>query len=266
MRLIGETWQALWRNNRGGGLLTLAFWYTLVTSLYQYLAASRLGPLIPKSLTQAVAHPGTVVALAHLPTGLWVKIALVYLTFLLIVVPFTVGGLYGGIAAALRDKSLHMRYFAFFRFGYLNFWRALAQIVLAFLYSALVFALILGIIWLASVVGGSAVGVAGLIAVVGLLLWLVGTLLYWFGRTFMTEESPSRGWKVAIRWGVGRLGWLIGNMVVLIVMLFAVVLAVLLIAHAVPGLGAILLVLVVGMIAPAFIGTYAMELYQRFAD
>ena len=268
MRLIRETWAELWRNNRGGGVLTLAFWYTVVTSLYQYLVASRLGPSLPHSLANLVNRPGTLTSLPHLPGSLWFKLVLVYLTFLVIVLPYTVAGLYGGIASAMRERPKFTGFLAFFRFGYLNFWRALGQIITAIIYSCVALALMIGVFAGLSVIGAhnAVFNAVALIVAVLVALWLVGTLLYWFGRTFGTGSPSIQGFLPSMRWGFSHLGQLYGQILLLLGLLLAALYVAALLARVIPLLGPALLVLAIGMVAPAFLATYAILLFKRSAN
>ncbi|MCY0899034.1 MAG: hypothetical protein OWU33_08900 [Firmicutes bacterium] len=264
MNLIRDTWRELWQRNRGGGLLTLAFWYTMLTALYQYFVASRLGPSLPASLQKMMAHPGVITSFPHLSHALWVKLLLVYVTFLLVVLPYAVGGLYGGIAAALRDRPQYTGFLAFFRFGYLHFWQALGQLLLTIAYTLVLLLALTGVFVVLSLVGGSNPVVAALLVIVALLvmLWLVGTLLYWFGYTFGTGQSPLKGWWPTVRWGLGHLKLLYGRMILLVGLLLATLFVVEILAAGIPVIGAIIMVLVMGMIVPAFLATYALLFYQ----
>ncbi len=264
MDLIRESWRELWQNNRNGGFLTLAFWYTMLTSLYQYLVASRLGPSLPKSLTNFVTHPGVVTTFPHLSSNLWLKLILVYLTFLLIIVPYAVGGLYGGIASALKTRPQGGTFFlAFFRFGYQNFWKALGQIVLGLCLVAVVLLVLTALYLGVAAVGGGAMGVVFIVILAAVMLWMVGTLLYWFGFTFDTGESPARGLVPALRWSFTHLGQLYARMVLLLGLLIATLLVATFISSTVPFLGALVMVLLVGMVVPAFMAVYALLLYRQ---
>ncbi|PSR23132.1 MAG: hypothetical protein C7B45_04110 [Sulfobacillus acidophilus] len=266
MGLIRDSWRELWARNRGGGFLTLAFWYTLVITLYQYLVASRLGPALPKSLTDMVTHPGSVTTLPHLSSALWIKLVLVYVTFLIIILPYVVGGLYGGIAAAIRERPQFTGFLAFFRFGYVNFWRALGQILLAIAYAVIVMAVLAGVVIGLSALDGqsTALGILAVIIVIVGVLWMIGTLLYWFGFTFSLEETPMHGWIPALRWSTSHMGRLFGHIVLLMGLLLAGILVMTLIAELIPIIGTIISVLALGMVLPAFLATYAVLLYQEF--
>lgn len=268
MNLIRDTWRELWRRNRGGGLLTLAFWYTMLISLYQYLVASRLGPSLPKSLRDILEHPNALVSFPHLSGSLWFKIILVYLTFLFIVVPYAVGGLYGGIARAMgrSPEGMMTGFLSFFRYGYVNFWRALSQILLAVLYGGVVIAILTGFYVAASLVTGVlSIVTTSLFALIlfALVLWTMATLLYWFGYTFSTDESPVRGFLPAVTWGLTHLGKLYARILVLAVVVMATLVITTLMSSLIPLIGPIILVLVLGMVFPAFMGTYAMLLFQE---
>lgn len=261
--LIGESWRELWRRNRGGGFLTLAFWYTLLTSFYQYLVASRLGPSFPKGFTNLVSHPYVINTL-HLSGSLWLRLILVYLTFLLIIVPFGMGALYGGIASAFRTRPQFTSFFAFFRFGWINFWRALGQLVLAIIYGALLTVVVLLMFALLSGLGTMG-AVIGLVIAIAALIWMVGTLLWWFGFTFYTEQSPVVGFWPAMRWGATHRGRLFSSTILLLGLLLATIMVAALLETAIPVIGAMVMVLVVGMVVPAFLVVYALLLYGQSA-
>ncbi|MCY0878201.1 MAG: hypothetical protein OWU84_04605 [Firmicutes bacterium] len=268
MNLIRETWQELWQRNRGGGLLTLAFWYTMLTALYQYLVFSRLGPSLPASLQKLLSHPGAISSFPHLSHALWIKLALVYVTFLVVILPYAVGGLYGGIASALRERPQRTGFLAFFRFGYLHFWQALGQLLLAIVYGVVLLLAMTGVFVVLTLVGGNNPIVAVILVILAVLvmLWLVGTLLYWFGFTFGTGQSPLKGWLPALRWGFGHLRLLYGRMALLVGLLLATLLVFEFLAAGIPIIGPVLWILVMGMIVPAFLATYALLFYQTAAE
>lgn len=245
--------------------MTLAFWYTIITTIYQYLVASRIGPALPKSVTNFLTHPGSVAAFPPLSSSLIAKLVLVYLTFLLIILPYAVGGLYGGIASALETQPKFSGFFSFFRFGYINFWRSLTQIVLAFLYILIVIGIAVGIIMGVSLALGSVSGAVAIIIMIAAVFWLASTLLYWFGFTFSTQEMPIHGLLLAMRWSSTHVGLLLARIFVLLVLLFATMLVVTLIALGIPIIGEIIEVLVVGMVLPAFLATYAVLFFQESA-
>lgn len=264
MGLLRDSWVALWRGNRGGGILTMAFWYTLITTLYEYLVASRLGHSLPQSLTRLVRHPG-VVTLPHLAAPLVVKLILVYLTFLIIILPFTIGGLYGGVAEVIHGKPQFLGFLAFFRFGYRNFWRAWTQILLALCYAVVLFAVLFGLIaGLGALVPKSSVmAVIAVIIIVAGLLWLAGTLMYWFGQTFSTDVPPLKGWFASLGRAARNPLRMYGQIILLVVTLMVALMVLTFLANTIPFVGEILLVLVLGMMAPAFVAIYAILSYQH---
>jgi xanthosine utilization system XapX-like protein len=266
MDLVRGSWLELWRRNRGGGILTLAFWYTLVTTLYWYLVAVRLRPELPQSFLRMVAHPSAAAVMPHFSATLLTKLGLFYLTFLVVILPFSVGGLYGGVASAIRETPEYTSFLAFFRYGYLNFWRALTQVVLGLVYAALVIGVLVGIFLALSAVaaGGPIPGIVAVIVGAVGILWLVGTALYWFGQTFASQVAPARGWLTSVRWGLDHAGRLMSSTILLVGLLIAGFYVTSLMAAFIPVLGEVLLVLVVGMVIPAYLATYAVLLYQQF--
>ncbi len=264
MGLLRDTWLALWRGSRGGGILTMAFWYTLIITLYEYLVASRLGHSIPQGLTRLIKHPG-VVALPHLAEPVLIKLILVYLTFLIIILPFTIGGLYGGVAEVIHEKPQYLGFLAFFRFGYRNFWRAWTQILLALCYAVLLFAMLFGLVagLGALMPNNSVMAVIAVIIIVAGLLWLAGTLMYWFGQTFSTDVSPLKGWFQALGRAARNPIRMYGQIILLVVTLMVALIVLTFLANTIPFVGEILLVLVLGMVAPAFVAIYAILSYQQ---
>ena len=113
-----------------------------------------------------------------------------------------------------------------------------------------------------AIVGSGAVVAAVLVVIaVAVMLWLVGTVLYWFGSTFGGSHSPKSGFLPSVRWSTSRAGRVLGSMVLLIGLLLAVLFVMTILASTIPVLGAVLMVLVLGMIVPAFMGIYAIQLY-----
>ncbi|NMP22088.1 hypothetical protein [Sulfobacillus harzensis] len=261
MYLIRESWRELWQRNRGGGVLMLAFWYTMLTTFYQYLVISRLGPSFPKSFSKFLSHPGTTAVLPHLSSSLLFKLGLVYLTFILIIWPFALGGLYGGIAEAMKKRPDYTPILSFFRFGYHEFWRGLAQVVLALLYFALTL-VVLGFLY----AGLGSMGPIGttlfVILFFAILVWTMGTVLFWFGHTFGTGLPPSTGFIPALRWAATHLSRLYTEVLLLIGLLIAALLVIDMLA-AVPVIGVLVMIIGEGMIIPAFLAIYALLMYRQ---
>jgi hypothetical protein len=263
--MIRWAWEELWQKNRAGGILTLAFWYTLVTSLYQYLVDSRIGPLLPKKFQEMLRSPGHIVALPHLTPTLWVKLILVYLTFFLIVLPFTLGGLYGGIASTVKNRETVPGFLAFFRYAVENFWRALAQLVLTGIFVGLtvfVFALVLGLLSALPRAFYDVLSVILLLVMLAAILTMVAMILYWLGSTFYGRVSPAQGWVRAAQWVLRHWGYAWSSMVLLIGLSLAAFLVVMVFAQ-IPFLGPIAAVLILGMVFPSYLAVYAMGFYQQ---
>lgn len=239
----------------------MAFWYTMLTTFYQYLVISRLGPSFPKSLTTFLSHPGAAQALPHLGSALLFKLGLVYLTFLVIVLPFALGGLYGGIVEALKKRPEFTPILAFFRFGYREFWHALAQVVLTVLYVAAIFLILLLLYGALGTLGtlGAALFIVLFLAV---MVWTMGTVLFWFGHTFETGRSASAGFVPAIRWAAGHLARLYTEVLLLLGLLLAALFVIELLT-AVPLIGVLVLIIGEGMILPAFLAIYAILMYRQ---
>ncbi len=239
----------------------MAFWYTMLTTFYQYLVISRLGPSFPKSLTTFLTHPGTAHALPHLSSALLFKLGLVYLTFLVIILPFAVGGLYGGIAEALKKRPEFTPILAFFRFGYREFWHALAQVVLTLLYVAAIFVMLLSLYAVLGILGTLG-AVIFMVLFLAVMVWTMGTVLFWFGHTFETGHSAARGFIPAIRWAARHLGRLYTEVLLLLGLLLAA-LIVINILTSVPLIGVLVLIIGEGMILPAFLAIYAILMYRQ---
>ncbi|AEJ41916.1 hypothetical protein TPY_3764 [Sulfobacillus acidophilus TPY] len=262
--LIRNAWQELWQRNRTGGILTLAFWYTMITSLYQYLVASRLGPELPSGLRHMLTHPSGLTTFPHLTSALWIKLGLVYLTFLLVVLPFTLAGLYGGVADTMRDRQRVNGFLAFFRYAALHFWKAITQFVLTVIGMILVF-MVFSLLMTLTATSSGGVGifltVILLIIFLVLVLSLVAVVLLWFGSTFYGEVPPLEGLGRVVRWVVGHWPFAWSSMVLLVGLALAYA-GVGLVLSSIPVIGPFVGVVMLGMIFPAFIAVYAMTFYQ----
>ncbi len=138
--------------------------------------------------------------------------------------------------------------------------------MLAIAYAVIVMAVLAGVVIGLSALDGqsTALGILAVIIVIVGVLWMIGTLLYWFGFTFSLEETPMHGWIPALRWSTSHMGRLFGHIVLLMGLLLAGILVMTLIAELIPIIGTIISVLALGMVLPAFLATYAVLLYQEF--
>ena len=147
-RFCGEAWErgdgvsatglvvATWQEARiRPGSLVLAFWYLFIVVVFEYFSLSHLGPGFSSWISK-LTSTGTVPALHG---DLALKLALVYLTFILIVFPFSVGGLGGGVAAGLAGKDTLASLFAFFRHAVASFWTSLGLVASALVASAILY-------------------------------------------------------------------------------------------------------------------------------
>lgn len=202
-------WREVWQRP---GLLLLAFWNVIITSLVELFFMSRLGPQVLPIVSQANSAGFGIGQLGSISPQLGTKLALVYLTMLFIVIPFTLGGLYGGVSAALARGDRLVGFFRFFRFAIDNFWRSLAMMV-GLLAMAVAVGIFLGAInlGLSTFAGNSPVGVAaGVVALALTLLTVVltmATLLYWLGAVYYGHSGVREGLGEAVRW-IRRDWWL----------------------------------------------------------
>ncbi|CAB1130230.1 conserved membrane protein of unknown function [Candidatus Hydrogenisulfobacillus filiaventi] len=204
--LFRSAWEELRRRPQ---LWMLAFWYLFVNSGVQLLVADRLAPQLPAWLR----HPSPALfqhPLPALPPGLAVKLVLVFLSFLLILLPFSTAGLYGGAAAVLKNEP-GTGIWTFWRYAVREFWRGLGFEVLLVLTLAVVSGLLAGISALFGVAGQA----AGLLAVFEILamivviavlaLWFAATL-YALGAVFYGLEAPLKAFGAAWSWTLRHVG------------------------------------------------------------
>lgn len=264
--LIRLAWRELWNRNQSSTILFLAFWYSVVTGLYQSFVSARLGPALPSALKTFNPMRGLNLAtiLPHLSHGLLVRLVLVYATLILVIAPFGVAGLYGGVGDALRTPA-RTNLLAFFRYASQNFWRALGFLVIALIVAGAGF-LLVGL--LGSLLGllahalGMLAGLLLVALVLGFLTFLISVFLYWLGAMFYGQEpvlhalGEALGWLLhhvgfALRFGILLMGILIVASLILMVMLV------------VPVLGPMAAVVLGGMIAPAFLAVLAAVYYRE---
>lgn len=258
--ILRIAWRELWDRTHAGGILLLAFWYSLITSLYQHLVASRIGPLLPQQMKTYNPFSGHPMAIPPLAPGLITKLVLVYLTLILVISPFAMAGLYSGTAAALGRGDVSPGFFAFFRYAAHHFWKTLGFIVLGILT-----ALVLMLVAFVLLVTGSQLGVLSIVPMLVLMgivfLWL-GFIWYWLGSIFYGQLPVVQGMMEAFRW-VGRHLFFTLRFVVLTVGLLIVVGVFLLLVMAVPIIGPVTALAVGGMILPAFIAAVSCIFYRE---
>jgi hypothetical protein len=245
----------------------MAFWYLIITSLFQLFVLSRLGASLPSSLThlglQNVASPH----LPHIAPGVLAKVVLVYLTLGLIILPFVIGGLYGGAAEAVRGQEPLAGLFSFFKFGRHNFWRTFTLVVMAFIGFIILFLILMAVSLLLSLAGRAIPAIApvfsviALIVLIGLMMLWFATLLYWVGAVFYGQVTPGEGLKEALRWI--QKHWPFGlRFVLLEAALLIIFMLVMLLVAQIPLLGGLLALIVSGIML-AWIAYQAMFLYRE---
>ncbi|MBX5466055.1 MAG: hypothetical protein K6U14_00985 [Firmicutes bacterium] len=248
--LLRMAWRELWQRP---GLLLLAFWNVLLTSLVEYFFMSRLGPQIQPWLTRIGSSGSGLSGLWAMPSTLWVKIGLVNLTMLLIVLPFTLGGLYGGVSAALGHGDRLQGFFRFFHFAVENFWRSLAVMV-GMLVVAGVIGLLAGAIALGLGLLAQSAAVSTLLAILAVALTLglaflaLALVLYWLGAVYYGRTGVARALGAAIGWL--RHDWWLGLRVALM-LFFGVILPALVVnglATLVPVLGGLVSLVAEGVV------------------
>ncbi len=253
--LVAQAWKEA---RKRPGSLVLAFWYLFIIVVFEYFSLSHLGPGFFHWLTR-LTRTGTVPPLSRI---LAVKLGLVYLTFVLIVLPFCVGGLYGGVSAAVREQDSLTGLFMFFRQAVKNFWVSLGYVVTVVLSTAvlyLAFALILTVS-----AGNPVLAIAlRLLALAVAIAWLAA-MLYCQGAVYLGEEPVLGGLWHSIRW-VARDLWFALRLMALLIGILIVAAVCFRLVAVIPGIGPIISMLGGGALL-ALLATFAMVLYRERAN
>lgn len=262
--LFRMAWRQIWLKP---GILVMSFWYLFITSLFQLFVLSRLASVLPPSLTHLTMQTMLSPHFGHVSPNVLFKVGLVYLTLVLIVLPFVMGGLYGGAAEAARENAPLTGLFGFFKFGGRNFWRTFTLVVLAALGFMVVFLILMAVSFLLSL-GSRAIpsiapvfNIIAMVVLIGVMMMWFATVLYWVGAVFYGQVSPVAGLGEALKWIIGH--WSFGLRFVL---LEAALLAAFLVAMAllsnIPLLGGVLALVGSGIML-AWIAYQAMFLYRE---
>jgi hypothetical protein len=204
--ILRHTWRHLVRKP---GNLVLSFWYLFILFLFQLVAVRGLGTGFQEWLKALNPSKITVSNLPPLPHGLAVKLILTYLTMVLVVFPFVVGALYGGVADSLRmGGNTQSGLLAFFRYGYRLFWESLGLLVGIVVGTAVVLAAALLINFFLAFVGEHALvlrvimGIVGTIVILALMFWWFSAVLYWMGAVYFGQQRvlPSLGEALSWVW------------------------------------------------------------------
>lgn len=234
--LIRLAWREVWQHPR---VLTLAFWYLLITSIFEYFVISRLGAALRPWLSQF--SPAGIPSFPHLPAPLMVKLILAYLTMILIVSPFALAGLYGGAAASVREGS-PLGFLTFFAYAVKNFWRMLALEVSSLVSLVVVVGLLslvaTALAWLGHLAGGVSFifAIVAVLVAVGMLFTWMGLVLYWFGAAFYGQEPVVSAAGHSIQWVMRHIGFTL-RLVLLMVGLLVLSFFVITLFSAIPVLG-----------------------------
>ncbi len=266
-RFCGEAWErgdgvsatglvvATWQEARiRPGSLVLAFWYLFIVVVFEYFSLSHLGPGFSSWISK-LTSTGTVPALHG---DLALKLALVYLTFILIVFPFSVGGLGGGVAAGLAGKDTLASLFAFFRHAVASFWTSLGLVASALVASAILYLAVVLVLNLGSFDLVFSV-IVRLLALFILLFWLA-TLFYWTGAVFLGAEPVLYGLWHAVRWVVRKV-WFAFRTTALVVAILIAAAIVFAFLSQLPFIGSIISMVASGAVL-ALMATFAMVLYR----
>ncbi len=249
--LVAQAWKEA---RKRPGSLVLAFWYLFIIVVFEYFSLSHLGPEFFHWLTR-LAHTGTVPPLSRI---LAIKLGLVYLTFVLIVLPFSVGGLYGGVSSAVREQDSLAGLFVFFRQAVRKFWVSLGYVVTVVLGTAvlyMVFALVLTVATANPVL----TIILRLLALAVAIFWLAA-VLYWQGAVYFGEETVLGGLWHSITWVVGDL-WFALRLMALVIGILVVAAVCFRLVSVIPGIGPIISMLGGGALL-ALLATFAMVLYR----
>lgn len=258
-------WKELWKNP---AIFVLAFWYSFVTTIFQRFAGNRLLPLLPSSWrhisSSLFVHPH----LPQLSPTLTLTLVLVYLTMILIVSPFSLGGLYGGAAGTLKGREATRGGLGYFRYAVNNFWRALGFVVLAMGFTVVLAGAVVAVVILAGM-AARPIPVLSTILTLALLtfatalmlIWLY-LLLYWIGSVFYGELAVWPAFVGALRWVVGHVLFSFRFMLLIVGLLVIFYLA-LQMVFMVPILGALVGLAAAGLFLPAFMAVVANLIYRE---
>jgi hypothetical protein len=252
--LVATTWQEA---RKRPGSLVLAFWYLFIVVIFEFVTFSRMGP----DFSSWISRLTTSATVPALSGALAFKLGLVYLTFILIVFPFSVGGLGGGVASALEGQDNLGSLFAFFGHAVQRFWMSLGLVAGALVASAILYVAVALFMSVASFDTVAAV-VTRLIGLGVLIFWLA-TLFYWAGAVFLGQESVLWALWHGVRWAVGHAWFAFRVSALVIGLLIAAVVIFALVAE-LPIIGSIISMVASGALL-TLLTTFAMVLYRSQA-
>jgi hypothetical protein len=148
----------------------------------------------------------TVSNIPPLPHGLALKLILTYLTMVLVVFPFVIGALYGGVADSLKMNDTQSGLLAFFRHGYRLFWESLGLVVGIIVGTAVVLTVSLLISFFLAFLGHNAlvlrviVGIVSTIITLALMFWWLAAVLYWMGAVYFDQQRVLPSLRESLSW------------------------------------------------------------------
>jgi len=197
------SWSQLWQRPT---IFNLVFWNLLISLVVVSVYTARLAHYLPPALTNtSKLLSGAPVSLALAP-GAVLRLGLFLATVLLIVTPYRVAGLYGGVAELLMGKG-QRSWLYFFGVGRRLFWHGLA-ITLAG--AALVLVLVL--LGIAAGFLGGVPGVGELVLLIWLavVVWSVTLAFRGLGAMAAAESHAGAAIVASLRWAAARPGFCLG--------------------------------------------------------
>ncbi|PSR27413.1 MAG: hypothetical protein C7B43_11765 [Sulfobacillus benefaciens] len=202
--ILRHAWRHLVRNP---GNLVLSFWYLFILFLFQLVAIRGLGSGFQQWLKALNPSKITVSSIPSLPHGLALKLTLTYLTMMLVVFPFVVGALYGGVADNLQTGSnTSVGLFAFFRYGFRLFWESLGLLVGIIVGTAVMLAVALLVNFLLAFLGQHALvlrvimGIVSVLITLTLMFWWFAAVLYWMGAVYFGRQPVLQSLGRGLSW------------------------------------------------------------------
>lgn len=249
--LVSRVWLEA---RRRPNMVILAFWYLFIVVVFEYFSLSHLGPAFSTWVSR-LTSTGTIGAINE---PLVLKLVLVYLTFILIVFPFSLGGLCAGIASAVQSDHLIPGLLAYFRYAFVSFWGSLGFVASATVGSVIIYVVLVLLLNVGSFDLVAAI-ILRLLALV-VIVWWLAVVAYWCGSIYGGGEPVLWAlvhgilWVVKNPWFGFRLMALVLGILIVAVLVFAFL-------SQIPLLGPILSMLASGVIV-TLVTTFAMVLYR----
>ena len=202
--ILRHAWRHLLRKP---GNLVLSFWYLFILFVFELVATRGLGSGFQQWLR--TFNPSKITAVSTfppLPHGVLLKLVLTYLTMVLIIFPFVVGALYGGVADSLKTGNTSSGLFAFFRYGGRLFWESMGLIVGIVVGTAVMLFIGIAINVLLTLLGqhagalGVITGIAAALITLALMFLWFAVVLYWLGAVYFGRQRVLPSLGEAVKW------------------------------------------------------------------